>query len=179
MDRLKQFLWRGRLRKAATIVVGPFVVLVIISAIASAFQEEDKSTPPASQPEATARKVSTPEPTATAQLASTPDPTNTPLPKPTDTPLPPPPTDTPVPPEPTESPAQQPPPQQQEPPPQANCHPSYEGACLEQGVGDWDCTRAGGGNGPNYVEDVTTGPVQVVGPDVFGLDRDDDGYGCE
>jgi len=60
-----------------------------------------------------------------------------------------------------------------------NCHPSYQGACLAQGVGDWDCTRAGGGNGPNYVEDVASGPVQVVGRDEFGLDGNDDGTGCE
>ncbi|MCH7662717.1 MAG: hypothetical protein IH859_02480 [Chloroflexi bacterium] len=60
-----------------------------------------------------------------------------------------------------------------------NCHPSYQGACLAQGVGDWDCTRAGGGDGPNYVEDVTSGSVQVVGPDKYELDRDNDGIGCE
>jgi hypothetical protein len=40
-------------------------------------------------------------------------------------------------------------------------------------VSDVDC-RGGGGNGPYYV-----GRVRVVGPDVFGLDRDGDGIGCE
>jgi len=53
------------------------------------------------------------------------------------------------------------------------CHPSYRGACLKPFAGDYDCV-GGSGNGPNY-----TGPVQVVGPDVFDLDRDGDGIGCE
>jgi micrococcal nuclease len=55
----------------------------------------------------------------------------------------------------------------------ANCHPSYTGACLLIGAGDYDCA-GGSGNGPNY-----TGPVRVVGYDEFGLDGDGDGYGCE
>jgi hypothetical protein len=59
------------------------------------------------------------------------------------------------------------------PPPQDNCHPSYAGACLLIGIGDYDCI-GGGGNGPNY-----TGFVRVVGPDVFDLDGDRDGFGCE
>jgi hypothetical protein len=33
----------------------------------------------------------------------------------------------------------------------------------------------GSGNGPNYVY----GTVRVVGGDPFGLDRDNDGLGCE
>jgi hypothetical protein len=71
----------------------------------------------------------------------------------------------------------------QAPPPQApvlqptattqQCHPSYKGACLLPNASDYDCL-GGGGNGPYY-----TGRVIVVGPDVFGLDRDHDGVGCE
>ena len=53
------------------------------------------------------------------------------------------------------------------------CHPSYEGACVPVGVEDVDCA-GGSGNGPYYV-----GRVRVVGPDVYGLDRDGDGIGCE
>jgi hypothetical protein len=56
----------------------------------------------------------------------------------------------------------------------SNCHPSYEGVCLAVGQGDYDCA-SGTGNGPNYVQ----GPVYVVGPDVFDLDRDGDGVGCQ
>lgn len=56
----------------------------------------------------------------------------------------------------------------------SNCHTSYEGVCLAVGQGDYDCA-SGAGNGPNYVQ----GPVYVVGPDVFDLDRDGDGVGCE
>jgi micrococcal nuclease len=58
-------------------------------------------------------------------------------------------------------------------PPASNCHPSYEGACLKIGAGDYDCA-GGSGNGPNY-----TGKVRVVGWDEFKLDRDGDGWGCE
>jgi hypothetical protein len=54
----------------------------------------------------------------------------------------------------------------------SNCHPGYSG-CLKQNAGDYDCA-GGSGNGPNY-----TGPVRVLGSDPFGLDRDNDGWGCE
>lgn len=57
--------------------------------------------------------------------------------------------------------------------PPSNCHPSYTGACLDPNASDYDCI-GGSGNGPKY-----TGKVYVVGPDVFGLDRDGDGIGCE
>ena len=53
------------------------------------------------------------------------------------------------------------------------CHPSYVGECVPVGVSDVDC-RGGSGDGPYYV-----GRVTVVGPDVYGLDRDNDGIGCE
>jgi endonuclease YncB( thermonuclease family) len=61
------------------------------------------------------------------------------------------------------------------PPPEAasTCHPSYEGACLDPGVSDYDCA-GGEGNGPGY-----TGPVTVVGPDEYDLDSNQDGAGCE
>ena len=53
------------------------------------------------------------------------------------------------------------------------CHPSYQGACLDRNASDYDCV-GGSGDGPLY-----TGRVRVVGPDVFGLDRDGDGIGCQ
>lgn len=53
------------------------------------------------------------------------------------------------------------------------CHPSYEGECVPI-TSDADCA-SGSGNGPAYVR----GPVRVVGPDEYGLDRDGDGIGCE
>ena len=56
----------------------------------------------------------------------------------------------------------------------ARCHSSYKGACLKVGIGDYDC-GGGSGNGPNYVWKT----VRVVGPDVFRLDADYDGWGCE
>ena len=105
-------------------------------------------------------KVKPTPPTATVEAKAT----DTPAPLPT----PPMPTDTPPPPEPTV-----PPPQPTEAPKQANCHPSYEGACLDPNCSDYDCA-GGTGNGPCF-----TGRVRVVGPDVYDLDRDNDGIGCE
>ncbi len=53
------------------------------------------------------------------------------------------------------------------------CHPSYVGECVPANVSDVDC-GGGSGNGPYYV-----GRVTGVGPDVYGVDRDKDGIGCE
>lgn len=57
----------------------------------------------------------------------------------------------------------------------SGCHPSYAGACVPI-ASDVDCA-GGGGNGPEY---VYTKNFQVVGPDVYGLDgNDNDGIACE
>ncbi len=53
------------------------------------------------------------------------------------------------------------------------CHASYTGVCVPI-ASDVDCA-GGSGNGPAYVQ----GPIRVVGPDVYGLDRDGDGIACE
>ncbi|WP_339856892.1 MULTISPECIES: hypothetical protein [Roseovarius] len=55
----------------------------------------------------------------------------------------------------------------------ADCDPNYTGACVPI-ASDVDCA-GGSGNGPAYVQ----GPVRVVGRDIYGLDRDNDGIGCE
>ncbi|WP_236940850.1 G5 domain-containing protein [Frondihabitans sp. 762G35] len=62
------------------------------------------------------------------------------------------------------------------PAPQAaagGCDTNYSGACVPI-ASDVDCA-GGSGNGPAYVQ----GPVTVVGSDIYGLDRDGDGVGCE
>jgi hypothetical protein len=55
----------------------------------------------------------------------------------------------------------------------SRCHPSYKLKCLKRNAVDYDCI-GGRGNGPLY-----TGLVKVVGRDVFRLDADHDGWGCE
>ena len=76
---------------------------------------------------------------------------------------PPPPTTVPPPPPPTAPPATV---------AQASgCHPSYD-PCVPV-ASDVDCA-GGSGNGPEY-----TGRVSVIGPDVYDLDRDGDGTGCD
>lgn len=61
------------------------------------------------------------------------------------------------------------------PPPRPNngdCDPNYSG-CVPI-ASDVDCA-GGSGNGPAYV----SGPVQVIGYDIYGLDRDGDDIACE
>ena len=57
--------------------------------------------------------------------------------------------------------------------PAGDCNPNYSGACVPN-ASDVDCA-GGSGDGPEYV----AGPVQVIGSDVYDLDRDGDGVGCE
>lgn len=57
----------------------------------------------------------------------------------------------------------------------SGCHSSYTRTCIPPNVSDADCA-GGSGNGPHYVYEDNIG---VVGPDVFDLDRDGDGVGCE
>lgn len=54
----------------------------------------------------------------------------------------------------------------------SNCDPNYSG-CVPI-ASDVDC-GGGSGNGPAYVY----GAVQVIGDDIYELDRDGDGWGCE
>lgn len=58
------------------------------------------------------------------------------------------------------------------PAPGSGCDPNYSG-CVPI-ASDVDCA-GGSGNGPAYVQ----GPVQVIGSDVYDLDRDGDGTACE
>lgn len=60
-----------------------------------------------------------------------------------------------------------------EAPAASGCDPNYTGACVPIAP-DVDCA-GGSGNGPAYVQ----GPVQVVGSDIYDLDRDGDGVACE
>ena len=60
----------------------------------------------------------------------------------------------------------------EEEPASSGCDPNYSG-CVPI-ASDVDCS-GGSGNGPEYV----AGPVRVIGSDIYGLDSDDDGVGCE
>ncbi|MEV6279987.1 hypothetical protein [Nocardia sp. NPDC051832] len=54
---------------------------------------------------------------------------------------------------------------------QQTCHSSYD-PCVPV-TSDVDCAN-GNGDGPAY-----TGPVRVIGPDVYNLDDNGNGVGCE
>ncbi|WNG84971.1 hypothetical protein C6A86_018035 [Mycobacterium sp. ITM-2016-00316] len=56
---------------------------------------------------------------------------------------------------------------------QSSCDSNYSGACVPE-ASDVDC-EGGSGNGPEYV----AGPVTVIGDDIYGLDNDGNGVGCE
>jgi resuscitation-promoting factor RpfB len=56
--------------------------------------------------------------------------------------------------------------------PVSRCDPNYSG-CVPI-ASDVDCA-GGSGNGPAYV----SGVVRVIGSDIYDLDRDNDGLGCD
>jgi resuscitation-promoting factor RpfB len=59
-----------------------------------------------------------------------------------------------------------------QPAPGGGCDPNYS-PCVPIAP-DVDCA-GGSGDGPEYV----TGPVNVIGEDIYNLDADGDGVGCE
>ncbi|MEV6374804.1 G5 domain-containing protein [Micromonospora musae] len=54
-----------------------------------------------------------------------------------------------------------------------SCDPNYSGVCVPI-ASDVDCA-GGSGDGPAYVD----GPLQVIGSDIYDLDRDGDGIACD
>ena len=144
------------------------VALVLF--IASLANDDDEK-PPASEDTASDRTTTTTSTTTTTPPPTTTTTTVAPAPPPvvvepqpvqtvTEEPAPPPP---PPAPEPEPAPA---------PEPEPACDPNYSG-CVPVDS-DVDCA-GGSGNGPSYVE----GPVQVIGSDIYGLDRDGDGTACD
>jgi hypothetical protein len=59
------------------------------------------------------------------------------------------------------------------PAPSGRCDPNYTGACVPI-ASDVDC-GGGSGNGPAYVYSS----VRIIGYDVYDLDADGDGFGCD
>ena len=131
------------------------------------------ATPTTTAPTTTAPTTTAPTTAPTTAAATTAAATAgsvAPLPKPKPKPKPIP---KPIP-KPAPKPAPKPSPAPKPAPAPSTCDPNYAGQCLKDGIGDYDCS-SGSGNGPNYVY----GTVRVVGSDPFGLDRDNDGLGCE
>jgi hypothetical protein len=56
------------------------------------------------------------------------------------------------------------------------CTTGYSPCLVWHGGADYDC-YGGSGNGPYYTAPGVT--YRVTGPDIYGLDADHDGYGCE
>lgn len=142
--------------KKAWIAAGAVTAVLFFAAIANGTEDPKTASPPA---ETTTTTVKTPTTTPTTTTTTPPPPTTTT----TTTVVPPPP---PV----TQEPIAPPP--VAEPPPQRQCDPNYTG-CVPI-ASDVDCA-GGSGNGPAYAN----GPVQVIGEDIYDLDRNNDSVACE
>jgi len=133
------------------------IAIIIVAAVSGSKQASKiegtsvKSTP--------TQVEQSPEPSPSPSIIQSPSPTPTPTKTSTKTP-------TPAPTETEKTPTPK-------PPPVSNCDPNYSGACVPI-ASDVDCA-GGTGNGPAYVH----GPVYVIGSDIYDLDRDGDGVGCE
>ncbi|ONI75072.1 hypothetical protein ALI144C_40630 [Actinosynnema sp. ALI-1.44] len=149
---------RPRRRKPVVIAAGVVGALLIIGAIAS---NEDEPAPTANGVTSTSTPATT---TTTSVVASPPPPSpvvTTTVPttqKPTTTRQ-----------TPTTTRAPEPP---AEPQNALGCDPNYD-PCVPI-ASDVDCA-GGSGNGPAYVK----GPVRVIGRDIYKLDNNGDGVGCE
>jgi len=164
--------WARRSRRGKTGLIGVASVAALFF-IGSVNGGSPEPTPGDFSP-AGASATAEPSPTTDPTASPTPEPTKRPTPEPTERPTPAPtPEPTPVP-TPVPTPAPTPVPTPVPATPEPSCHPSYQGACLLIGAGDYDCA-GGSGNGPNYIQ----GPVYVIGYDEFDLDRDGDGVACE
>jgi hypothetical protein len=160
--------WPRWVQVLAAVAVG-WCVVIAIAAMASPKPENVSLTSPTTTVE---RTTTTHRPTTTTSTSTTMATTTTTVPPTTVPPTAPPTTAPPTtaapppppPPPPTVAPAP--------PPAQGGCDPNYTG-CVPI-ASDVDCS-GGSGNGPAYV----SGPVTVVGSDVYGLDADGDGVGCE
>ncbi|GAB3871824.1 hypothetical protein ACFPIJ_03050 [Dactylosporangium cerinum] len=163
---------RGWFIVLGAVVLGVFIFCGIVVAAAGSKQPDDTrdvsrtgalaipQTPvPATE---TANATPTSEPPATAPPATTAPATTAPATQPPTTKAPT-----------TKAPTTKPPTKQPTTKPAGNCNPNYS-PCVPNDPVDVDC-KGGSGNGPSYVQ----GPVTVIGTDVYGLDTDHDGIGCE
>lgn len=147
---------RTKSEKRAMWIVAASVVFVVFLLAGIFGGDVDEPTTPLSGD--TTRTTTFEPPPTTTTTTTTPPPTTTTT---TTPPAPLPPTQPPVQPPPVEVPVQP-----------SGCDPNYTG-CVPIDS-DVDCA-GGSGNGPSYAD----GPVQVIGNDIYDLDRDNDGTACE
>jgi hypothetical protein len=170
-----------RRQLAAALTVGATALLLATAACGSAqVQPAAAVTSPATTVQATTSPTTT-APTTTAAATRTPAPVAAPRVRPAApaspsavrlaAPVTPKPAPAPKPaPQPAPKPAPKPAPQAAA---ASGCNVNYD-PCVPDDPTDVDC-KGGSGNGPSYVK----GPVRVTGTDVYGLDADHDGLGCE
>lgn len=154
-------------RKPLGIAAAVVAAIVVIMVAVGGGEDEPAAGPAADRTTTTTTRTTTTTTTTTrATPATTPPPTTTTTttPPPVTTTVAPPPRTTEAPPPPPEKPVVV--------APVSDCDPNYSG-CVPV-ASDVDCA-GGSGNGPAYV----AGPVRVIGSDIYGLDRDGDGIGCD
>ncbi|MEU3274358.1 hypothetical protein ABZ639_26245 [Saccharomonospora sp. NPDC006951] len=161
--------WRKPLWIAAAVVV-----VLVFGGLLGAGGDGDEPSPPGADSATT--RVTT-APVTTSSTVAEPPSAVEPVPEEPagEVVEPPPPPETPEPVEPgtpAPPPPEAPPPPAEPPAPVSQCDPNYTG-CVPI-ASDVDCA-GGSGNGPAYV----SGPVKVIGSDVYGLDSDGDGIACE
>ncbi|MEU6644734.1 excalibur calcium-binding domain-containing protein [Saccharomonospora sp. NPDC046836] len=157
-------------------IAATIAVILVIAALAGQDDDSPPSSTAADLTTATTTRPPTTQPSSTRPTTTTPPPTTTtttvapaapppPAPRTTTRPPAPQPPPPPAPPEPEPAP-------EPEPEPEPQCDPNYSG-CVPV-ASDVDCA-GGSGDGPAYV----TGPIRVIGTDIYDLDRDGDGIACE
>lgn len=152
---------RSHFLLATLLIVGVPLLLIGVAGALIGDSDDDRAV---TTEEAADVRTTSPTLRRESSTTSTVPPTTTNAPPTTTTTVyvPPPPPPPPAPP-PTAAPA---------PPAPSGCDPNYSG-CVPI-ASDVDCA-GGSGNGPAYV----SGPVQVIGSDIYDLDSDGDGWGCE
>ncbi len=173
---LNRIIKRELSRKQSSLGIGAILLIlfVLIGITGPKTEIKGESTVRESSPSPTLEPTPTPtlspSPTPSPTPSSTPTPTPSPSPTPSLLPLP---TPTSIP-TPTIIATPTPTPQPNNSSTSNNCDPSYPDVCIPIGAADYDCA-GGSGNGPNYIQ----GPIRVLPPDPYDLDRDNDGIGCE
>lgn len=164
------------MKKVLNWIGGVIVASIIVASVVAANSgtpTQPTSSPAVSAVSSVSSPIVTPSPIATPVAATSPDASPSPTPSPKSAIVP-------VSPKAVTKPVVKASPVQVSPLPTVvtktetnECDPNYSGACVPI-ANDVDCA-GGSGNGPAYVR----GPVTVIGRDIYDLDRDGDGSGCE
>ena len=163
---LNRLIKRELSRKQSTIGISAILLIlfVLIGITAPPVEKEVDSQVAGESVSQEVSPTPTIEPTPTPEQSPSSEPSLTPTPIPTSKSSP----------SPVIKPISTPTTQSNSPSTSSGCDPSYPDVYIPVGAADYDCA-GGSGNGPNYIK----GPLRVLPPDPYDLDRDGNGIGCE